>query len=118
MAAMLALSLLTAVLLGGCSVTSGVFTGMSQSSTETSLSASYVSFDGMFSRQVPLKSGEEVTFSLSGDDGLNAYIESNGEEVLRISDGSAYTAPEDAIYIFAVKGKAENGAFSLTWEVD
>ncbi len=117
-AAVIALSLMAAALLGGCSVTSGVFTGMSESSTETSLSASYISFDGSFARQMSLQSGDEVTFSLSGGEGLDASVEKDGEDIFSISGGNAFTAPEDGTYTFIIQGENNNGSFSLSWEVE
>lgn len=116
-AIVIALSLLAATLLGGCSVTSGVFTGMSQSSTETSLSASYLSFDGSFARIVPLHTGEEVTFSLSGGEGLDAAVEKDGKDIFSISDGNTFTVPEDGTYTFVMAGEDNNGSFSLSWEI-
>lgn len=100
----------------GCTISSGVFTGMSQSSTDTSLSASYVSFDGSLARRVSLKAGDEVTFGIEGGDGLEAAVMKGGESVCEITDGAVFTAAEDGAYDFTLRGKAENGSFALTWQ--
>jgi hypothetical protein len=107
-----------AALACGCTVSNGLFVGMAHSSTDTSLSASYVSFDGSLARRVSLKAGDEVTFGLEGGDGLRAVAAKGGEELFDIADGAMFTAPEDSVYYFMLKGKAKDGSFSLTWKVD
>lgn len=114
----IALVLLMAAIAAGCTISNGVFTGMNQSSNDTSLSASYISFDGSLAKRVSLKAGSEVTFSLEGGDGLKAVVTKGGEELFTITEGAAFTAPEDGSYDFTLKGKAENGSFSLKWQVD
>lgn len=111
-----ALVIALAVLACGCTISSGVFTGMSQSSTDISLTASYVSFDGSLARRVSLKAGDEVTFGLEGGDGLEAAVMKGGESVCAIADGAVFTADEDGTYDFTLRGKAENGSFALTWQ--
>lgn len=113
-----ALVLLTIVIAAGCTISSGVFVGMSQSSTDTSLSASFVSFDGSLARRVSLKAGDTVTFSLEGGEGLSAVVTKGGEEIFAITDGAAFTAPEGGSCDFALKGKAKDGSFSLSWTID
>jgi cold shock CspA family protein len=110
--------LLATVLLGGCTVENGVFMGMSQSSSDTALTASYLSFDGSFARRVTLKTGDEVTFTLEGGDGLSAVIKKSGEDICSISNGSAFITPEDGQYDFTMQGEAKDGSFSLSWQID
>lgn len=114
--AVIAIVLLAAVLAAGCTISNGVFTEMNQSSNDNSLSASYISFDGSLAKRVSLKAGGEVTFSLEGGGGLKAVVTKGGEELLAITDGAAFTAPDDGSYDFTLKGKAENGSFSLSWK--
>ena len=112
------LILITAVLVCGCTVKSGVFTGLSQSSSGTTLSASYRNYDGAIWRRVTLEEVDTVRFELSGGDGLDAVVKKDGEAVFSIVDGSVFTAPSDGSYNFAVQGQAENGSFSLSWQVE
>jgi len=105
-------------LLCGCTVSNGVFTGMSQQSSETSLSASYISFDGSMARRVPLKAGAVVNFCLEGGEGLQAVIKRNGEVVCEIADGTTFTADADGNYLFMMEGEAKNGAFTLSWKAE
>ena len=114
---LLVAAMLTVSILGGCTVSSGVFTGMSQQSSDTSLSASYVSFDGSLARSVSLKAGDKVSFSYEGGNDLTASVEQNGNVLFAITDGSTYTAQADGQYAFALEGKAENGAFTLSWKI-
>jgi hypothetical protein len=113
----LALILLTAAAACGCMISSGVFIGINRTSTDTSLSASFRSFDGSLARRVKLEAGDEVTFSLEGGEGLRAVV-TKGGELFDITDGGVFTAPEDGYYDFALKGKAKDGWFSLTWVAD
>lgn len=116
-AAALVLVIATAALACGCTVSNGMFTGMAQSSTDKSLSASYVSFDGSLARSVSLKAGDEVTFSLEGGEGLLAAVMKGGGSVFGITDGGVFTAAEAGTYEFGLSGKAENGSFTLSWQV-
>lgn len=115
---LLAVAMLTASVLVGCTVSSGVFTGMSQQSSDTSLGASYISFNGSLARSISLKAGDEVSFSFEGGADLNAAVKQNGKALLEITNGASYTVPADGQYAFAVEGKAENGAFTLSWQVN
>ncbi len=117
-AVLIMLCLLAGALLAGCTVSNGVFTGMSHSSTDTTLSASYISFDGAYARLVPLKAGDEITFSLTGGEELNAAVERDGEELFSISGGNTFTAPEDGTYTFVMEGEGSNGSFSLSWVIE
>jgi hypothetical protein len=114
----IALILIAAALIAGCTISSGVFTGMAQSSSDTSLSASYISFDGSVARRVNLKAGDTVTFRLEGGNGLQALVIKSGEELFSIADGAVFTVTEEGSYDFTLKGKAENGSFSLSWAVE
>jgi hypothetical protein len=116
-AAALVLVVATAILACGCTVSNGVFMGMAQSSTDKSLSASYISFDGSLARSVSLKAGDEVKFSLEGGEGLSAAVMKGGKSVFGITDGGVFTAAEGGTYDFTLSGKAENGSFSLGWQV-
>ena len=107
-----------AVLLCGCTITSGVFMDMSHSSSDTSLSASYLKFDGLIAKRVSLKADDEVHFSYQGDDGLEATVKQSGEVIADIIDGNVFTVPADGTYDFTIKGSAENGAFSLSWSIE
>jgi hypothetical protein len=111
-----ALVLLVVTFAAGCTTSNGVFTGFSHSSTDTSLSASYVSFNGSLTRRVELKAGDEVTFSLEGGEGLEASVMKDGEPLAAILDGGTFTATESGNYDFGLKGKAENGSFTLSWQ--
>ena len=91
---------------------------MGHSSTDTSLSAGYTGFDGSLAKRVSLKAGDVVTFGLEGGEGLSAAVIRDGEALCDITDGSKFTAPEDGRYDFAMRGKAENGSFSLSWRVE
>ncbi len=113
-----ALVLLVIALAAGCTISSGLFLGKSQSSSGTSLSSSYVLFDGSMTRLVSLRSGDEVTYSLEGGEGLSAVVEFGGKTVFTITDGSEYTASEDGFYSFTLQGKAEDGSFSLSWDIE
>ncbi len=116
-AAALVLVTVMAALMCGCTVSSGVFIGMAQSSTDKSLAASYISFDGSLERRVPLKAGDEVKFSLEGGDGLNAAVLKDGKQMFAITSVSVFEASEDGTYAFKLSGKAENGSFALAWEI-
>ena len=115
---LLVIAVLAAGIVGGCTVSSGVFMGFSQQSGDTSLSASYVSFDGSLARSVALKAGDEVSFSCEGGEGLKATVKQNGQELFEIDDDAVYTVPADGRYAFAIEGNAENGAFTLSWQID
>jgi hypothetical protein len=110
--------LLLSVFLCGCTITSGVFAGMSYNSSDTSLSASYRSFDGSITQRLSLKADDEVSFSYQGDDGLAAKVKQSGDVIADIADGSVVTVPTDGTYDFIVEGEAKAGAFSLTWSVE
>lgn len=112
------LVLLAAALAAGCTISSGVFVGMAQTSTDTSLSASYMSFDGSLTRRVELKAEDEVTFSLEGGEGLEALVIKDGQRLGGITDGGTFIAPGNGGYDFTLRGKAENGSFSLSWAVE
>jgi hypothetical protein len=112
------LMMIAAAIIAGCTVSSGVFIGMSEQSGDTSLSASYVSFDGSLARSVSLKAGDEVRFSYEGGEGLHAAVRQGGEELGEIADGSSFIAPEDGSYMFTVEGEAKNGTFALSWEIE
>lgn len=112
-----AILMLTA-LLCGCTITSGVFMGMSHSSSDTSLSASYLKFDGSIAKRVSLKADDEVHFSYQGDDGLTAAVKQGGDVITDITDTGEFTVPADGTYDFKVEGSAENGAFSLSWSIE
>ncbi len=114
----IALILFTIALSSGCTISSGVFMGMSRSSTDTSLSASYVSFDGSLARRVSLNAGDTVRFSLEGGAGLDAVVAKGGKELFCITDGVKFTAFEDGSYDFMLKGKAKNGSFALSWTIE
>ncbi len=89
----------------GCTVSNGVFVGMSQQSSDTSLSASYVSFDGSLARSVPLKAGDAVRFHYEGGEGLRVTVKKGGEVLCEIADGTVFAAPADGSYAFTVEGK-------------
>ena len=118
MVLVLAIAVCTAAVLGGCTVSNGVFTGMSQQSGDISLGASYVSFDGSLARSISLKEGDKVSFSYEGGSDLAAAVKQNGETLFEISSGAVYTVQADGQYAFVVEGKDKNGAFSLSWEID
>lgn len=113
----LALVMLLVVLVCGCTIKSGVFIGFNYQSSDTSLEASYLKFDGSLLKRVPLKEGDTVTFSYEGDDELQTVVKKGGEELCGITDGSTFTAQEDGNYDFTAQGNTENGAFSLSWEI-
>lgn len=115
---LLAIAVLAAGILGGCTVSNGVFMGLSQQSGNASLSASYISFDGSLARTISLKAGDELSFRYVGDEGLRAIVKQDGQELFEITDSAVYTVPIDGRYAFIVDGKAENGAFSLSWQID
>ena len=81
------LILLFTVLTCGCTISNGIFTGMSQSSTDTSLSASYQSFDGSLARRLTLNKGDNVLFYMEGGEGLAAAVRQNGEPIFNITNG-------------------------------
>jgi hypothetical protein len=112
------LAMFAAAVLAGCTISSGVFVGMAQHSSDTSIGASYASFDGSLARSVPLKEGDVVSFDYEGDEGLHAVVKQDGQEFCEIAEGVAFTAPADGRYAFTVEGKAENGSFSLAWQVE
>lgn len=112
-----AILMLTA-LLCGCTITSGVFMDMSHSSSDTSLSASYLKFDGLIAKRVSLKADDEVHFSYQGDDGLTAAVKQGSDVITDITDTGEFTVPADGTYDFTIKGSAENGAFSLSWSIE
>jgi plastocyanin len=116
--AIIAMAGLILFLACGCTVSNGVFTGMSQQSSDTSLSASYISFDGSLARQVSLKAGDTVSFSFEGGEGLQAAVKQDGEVLCEIADGTTFEAPADGRYAFTVEGIAKNGAFTLTWKAE
>lgn len=116
--AVLLLFLLLAVFLCGCMITHGVFIGIRRSSTDTSLEASFKSFDGSLARRLKLQSGDMITFRFESDNVLRPVVVYHGEEIFMITDGGVFTAPENGTYDFAVKGTAEDGWFSLTWAVE
>lgn len=90
---------------------------MSQSSSKTSLSASYNRFDGSLARRVSLNEGDEVSFILTGGNGLEAVVMDGTDAVFDILDGDVFTAPKDGRYDFTLQGQAENGSFSLNWQL-
>lgn len=114
----LSIILVMAMLMGGCTVESGIFMGMSHNSSDTSLSASYMSFDGSIARRVKLKAEDEVQFAYQGDDGLTAAVIQSGTALCDITDGTVFTVPADGTYDFTVEGDAKEGAFTLTWSVE
>lgn len=112
-----ALALILIAMMAGCTMTNGIFTGFSSHSNDTSLSGSYLSFDGSVSRRLSLKAGDTVTFGWEGG-GLQPVVERDGEACYVIVDGGSFAIPEDGRYAFSVKGKDENGAFTLTWRIE
>lgn len=112
------ITIILVTLLCSCTITKGTFIGMHSQSSDTFLKASYVKFNGSITRKVKLESGDQVTFSYQGDDGLGAVVIQDDEDILEITDGSTFTASEDGLYNFTVKGKAKDGDFNLTWEID
>lgn len=104
-------------LLCGCTVSHGIFSGMSQNATDTTLSASYLSFDGSLAKRVALEQGDVLTFSLSGGEDLPASVRLDGLSVCEITDGAAFTAPEKGTYELTLAGKAQNGSFLLSWKI-
>jgi hypothetical protein len=114
----LATVLMLSVLLSGCTITSGVFTGMSSNSSDTSLNASYISFNGSITKRLPLKADDEVHFAYQSDDGLNGAVKQNGKEMFSITDSSVFTVPSDGTYDFTVEGSGKEGAFSLSWSIE
>jgi hypothetical protein len=113
-----ALILLLCLLTCGCTITNGVFTGMSSSSAETSLSVSYQSFDGSIAKRLALQKDDNIIFSLEGDTALSAAVKQDGTQIFCITDGSVFTVPENGKYDFAVFGESENGAFALSWQIE
>lgn len=113
-----AIIMVLAVLLCGCTITSGVFMGMSYNSSDTSLTANYKSFDGSITKRLSLKADDEVSFAFQGDSGFNTTVKQSGEELAVITDGSEFTVPADGTYDFTVEGKATDGAFSLSWSIE
>ncbi len=105
-----------AAIVCGCTVSNGVFIGMAQSSTDKSLSVSYISFDGSIEKRVPLKAGDEIKFSIEGE-GLAAAVIKDGKQIFDITDGGIFNVPEDGTYAFRLSGKAKNGSFKLAWEI-
>jgi hypothetical protein len=114
----LTLAMLLCVLICGCTITNGVFTGFSYHSSETSLQASFISFDGSITRRVSLKADDEVLFSYDGGDGLSAVVRKDGVELFDISGSSEFTAPSDGSYDFTVEGSAVDDVFSLSWQIN
>ncbi|MGE5495556.1 MAG: hypothetical protein ACM3S4_09685 [Burkholderiales bacterium] len=105
-----------AAIVCGCTVSNGVFIGMAQSSTDKSLSVSYISFDGSIEKRVPLKAGDEVKFSIEGE-GLVAAVIKDGKQMFSITDGGIFNAPEEGTYAFRLSGKAKDGSCKLAWEI-
>lgn len=105
-----------AAIVCGCTVSNGVFIGMAQSSTDKSLSVSYISFDGSIEKRVPLKAGDEIKFGIEGG-GLAAAVIKDGKQIFDIMDGGIFNVPEDGTYAFRLSGKANNGSFKLAWEI-
>ena len=91
---------------------------MSHSSSDTSLSASYLKFDGSIAKRVSLKADDEVHFSYQGDDGLTAAVKQGSDVITDITDTGEFIVPADGTYDFTIKGSAENGAFSLSWSIE
>lgn len=114
----IAVALLVSVLLCGCTITSGVFTGLNHNSSDTSLNASYISFDGSITKRLPLKADDEVHFAYQDDDGLKGAVKQNGDEMFNITNSSVFTAPSDGTYDFTVEGNAKEGSFSLSWSIE
>lgn len=110
--------LVMSAVLCGCTITNGVFTGFSHHATDKEINASYASFNGSIAQRLPLKEGDQVTFSYTGDDGLKAAVMQNGSNLCDITDSVTYTVPADGTYYFSVKGEATDGAFSLSWQID
>ena len=117
-AMMLLLILILALAICGCTVSHGMFMGLSQHADDTALQASYLKFDGSLAQRVSLEDGDEVRFYFEGDDGLEAVVKRNQEEVCVIVDGDTFTAPKDGRYDFTIEGSAEDGTFSLTWDIE
>lgn len=105
-------------LLCGCTITKGTFIGINQQSSETYLKASYIKFNGSITRKMDLQTGDQVSFSYESDGNLQAVIRKGDKDILEIADGSTFTASEDGLYNFTVEGKADDGNFNLTWEID
>lgn len=104
------------MLICGCTISSGVFMEINRSSSDTSLQASYKSFDGSLTRRVSLKAGNEVTFYYEGS-GLQPVVKRGKDELVQITNGLVFNVLEDANYSFTVQGNNKNGAFSLSWVV-
>jgi hypothetical protein len=49
---------------------------------------------------------------------LQAVVTQSDKTVFEIADGALFTLPKDRQYRLAVKGEAENGAFSLSWKIE
>ncbi len=114
----LSIILMLALLLCGCTITSGVFTGMSHNSSDTSIGASYLTFDGSIAKRLSLKADDEVSFVFQGEDGLMAAVKQGDDVITDITDGSEFTVPADGTYDFTVEGEATEGAFSLSWSIE
>lgn len=112
------IAIIIITLLCGCTITKGTFIGIDQESSDTYLKVSYIKFNGSITRKMDLKEGDQVSFSYESNDNLQAVIRKGDEDILEIADGSTYTAPEDGRYNFIVEGKASDGDFELTWEID
>lgn len=117
-ALILMMILVLCMLICGCTITSGVFTGFSRQSSDTSISASYLSFNGSMTKRLSLKEDETLRFAYEGRDGLRAIVEQGSNELCDISDGCTFTVPAQGTYDFTVEGNAQDGAFSLSWEIE
>ncbi len=102
----------------GCTITNGVFTGFSYNATDEGINASYASFNGSIAQRLSLKEDDQITFSYTKDEGLKAAVKQDGAEIFEISDSLTFTVPADGTYDVSVGGKAADGAFSLSWQID
>lgn len=116
--AALVIVLMLMVIMAGCTIKNGVFLGFNDEATDTSLSASYVSFDGSIAKRLSLKADDQVHFNFEGGEGLCAVVIKDSKELCEIADDTTFEAAADGTYDFAVKGTAKKGAFSLSWSVE
>ena len=114
----LILALVLSVLLCGCTVTNGLFTGFSYNATDKAINASYASFNGSITQRLSLKEGDALTFRYTEDESLKAAVKQNGTPICTVADLQTFTVPADGIYDVSVEGKSAGGAFSLAWQID
>ncbi|HBI04269.1 MAG TPA: hypothetical protein DDY49_09605 [Paenibacillaceae bacterium] len=117
----LCLLILVVFALAGCSGGSYRISVGDIKSLDNTISGSYRSFSGYYFKEVKLKKGQTVMFSITsttekGELGAKV-IDSQGKTILEIKKDESLNISKSDTYKIQVEGKEHKGNFELSWKV-